>query len=584
MINSLLANRYRIVREIASGGMGTVYEAFQEDLRRRVVVKVVRADAGSAEDFERLRREANAAASLNHPHIAQVLDFVAQPGTAPFVVMELLEGHTLSGILSYERRLEPQRALRLINQVLSALDAAHRIHIVHRDIKPSNLFVTRSATLGEIVKILDFGIAKSLDANTPALTAQGTAIGTLQYMSPEQFRGLSVDGRADIFSAGLVLYELLSGLRGYASASDPFSLSRMVHRGVVPPLHSVAPAIHPMLADIVMRALAPDPNQRFRSARDMQDALLAFEGTARTSLQPSPPTTRSESAPTGSALNLTASAPHSTASSGRRWIAPLALLVVGLVAFAAGIFGVLHFAGRAPAVGPTSSADANGVTPAMSLAPSVPTVALGASCNASTDAGVAAGMVCLDPAKVWACAPGFSTCQSAARCSDLKSDMSNCGTCGKVCSSQQSCAAGKCVSKVALARTPATAGGSMPDAGRRFVAIGRPCAGEADATSGNFYCDPKSLKWTCARDTVLCGETCSPVAYCNSCGGPGISCRDNEACSKRADGTLACAPCGPAQGLCRGARCWPLLSPQDCGRCGNTCAQGSACVGGVCTP
>jgi serine/threonine-protein kinase len=170
-IGTLLSGRYRLVRRIASGGMGTIFEATQEGLGRKVAIKVVRPELVSKAGLTRLAREARAAATLTHPHIATVYDFIDTPGEAPFLVLELLEGETLRALLRREGALEATRAVRLTTQILSALAAAHDAGIIHRDIKPANVFVTRSPTLGEVAKILDFGVAKVLESEA-ALTTE----------------------------------------------------------------------------------------------------------------------------------------------------------------------------------------------------------------------------------------------------------------------------------------------------------------------------------------------------------------------------------------------------------------------------
>ena len=182
-------HRYRIEEPLGSGGMGAVFKGVHVELGRPVAVKLLRPAPGTELDGSRLarfEREARAAGALGHPHIIAVTDFQTDPSEQPFIVMELLQGESLDQALENHIQLPVERVVRIFVQVLSALDAAHATGIVHRDIKPGNIFLCDSATGGDLVKVLDFGVAKLTQSNEPGLTRTGMVVGTLRYMAPEQ--------------------------------------------------------------------------------------------------------------------------------------------------------------------------------------------------------------------------------------------------------------------------------------------------------------------------------------------------------------------------------------------------------------
>ena len=208
----LLAGRYRLERRVGRGGMGTVYEAIDTALGRRVAAKLIREDGlERAEATERFRREARAAAAFAHPNVVTVHDF-GVAGGRPFLVMELLEGRSLRDELRLATRLAPSRTVEILCGVCAAVEAAHRRELVHRDLKPENIFLARGET-GEVVKVLDFGVAKLLAPGSvsSAETATGALVGTLRYMSPEQLRGGAVQPSWDLWALAVVAYEMLTG-------------------------------------------------------------------------------------------------------------------------------------------------------------------------------------------------------------------------------------------------------------------------------------------------------------------------------------------------------------------------------------
>jgi eukaryotic-like serine/threonine-protein kinase len=261
--------RYRVTRLIGTGGMGRVYEVEHQELGKRFVLKALLRELSRREDLVmRLRNEWRALARLEHPNIVGVTDAGNSDNGVPFYVMERLEGETLSALLHRQRRLLPQQALTITAGILSGLHAAHQIGVVHRDVKPPNIFVTTAGA----IKVLDFGIAKIKDANG-VITARGIAVGTPRYMSPEQAQGSPVDARSDIYSTGLMLFEMLSGVGPFDDAKDHNELL-LAHLGQPAPLLSSICVVAPELDAMVAAMLAKDPRERPGSAHQVALALL----------------------------------------------------------------------------------------------------------------------------------------------------------------------------------------------------------------------------------------------------------------------------------------------------------------------
>ncbi|HEY1954132.1 MAG TPA: protein kinase [Polyangiaceae bacterium] len=277
LTGQVLAGKYRVGARLGGGGMGEVYEAVQEGLGRRVAIKVMSGPmASDPQLLERFQREARAVAALGHPHIVQVTDFQDNPGEPPFLVMERLIGESLGELLERQPMVEPMRACRIAEQTLSALSAAHETGLVHRDVKPDNIFLCKSDTGSEIVKLLDFGVAKAMEETQHGkLTSTGAIVGTLVYMAPEQARGEAIDARADVYALGACLYHMLGGQPPF-NAPNAARLLSMVCSEPVPALGALRPDLDPNLVAIVMRAMAHYAQQRYPSARAMMSALGAF--------------------------------------------------------------------------------------------------------------------------------------------------------------------------------------------------------------------------------------------------------------------------------------------------------------------
>jgi eukaryotic-like serine/threonine-protein kinase len=273
---TVLAGRYRVGRVLGAGGMGTVYEGRREDLADMpVAIKVLHASLCQRKDLVlRFRREAEIVAALDHPNIVRVLDFVAPPDGGPaFLVMELLRGRTLARVIEEDAPLSEQRVAKIASQVLSALASAHRVEVVHRDLKPENLLLTTVATLNDLVKLLDFGVAKLVSVpHDQRLTQTGHYLGTPAYMAPEYTRGEEATTKGDLYALGCVMYEALTGELPFGGPNYHAVLQAIQH-AEPRPLRSVRPDVSDEFAQIVARAMAKDPSSRFESASAMADAL-----------------------------------------------------------------------------------------------------------------------------------------------------------------------------------------------------------------------------------------------------------------------------------------------------------------------
>jgi eukaryotic-like serine/threonine-protein kinase len=281
--HELVGGRYELSGLLGRGGMAEVRAGHDTRLGRRVAVKRLRTDLASDPTFQaRFRREAQSAASLNHPAIVAVYDTGEEPSPdgsdqmVPYIVMEYVEGRTLREILREGRRILPERAMEITAGVLAALDYSHRAGIIHRDIKPANVMLTPSGD----VKVMDFGIARAIADSSATMTQTAAVVGTAQYLSPEQARGEQVDARSDIYSTGCLFYELLTGRPPFVGDSPVAVAYQHVREEPAPP-SSVDPEIPPELDAIAGKALTKSTTERYQSAAEMRaDLERALAGQA----------------------------------------------------------------------------------------------------------------------------------------------------------------------------------------------------------------------------------------------------------------------------------------------------------------
>ncbi|MFV2000838.1 MAG: Stk1 family PASTA domain-containing Ser/Thr kinase, partial [Acidimicrobiia bacterium] len=272
MEDRVLSDRYRIVKHLARGGMADVFEAEDTLLNRSVAVKILHANFASDDAFvARFRREAQAAANLSHPNIVAIYDWGKDSGTY-FMVMELINGRTLRQIVKTEGALMPRRAAEIASETAAALSIAHQHGVYHRDVKPGNIMITKDGA----VKVTDFGIARALD-DSEELTRTGAVIGTATYFSPEQAQGLPADDRSDVYSLGIVLYEMLTGKPPFTGES-PVAVAYQHVSEAAPSIADISPDAPLEIAAITEHAMRKDPADRYQSADAFRDDLLRYLG------------------------------------------------------------------------------------------------------------------------------------------------------------------------------------------------------------------------------------------------------------------------------------------------------------------
>src|SRR6266566_110989 len=270
--------RYEIAGEIGRGSMGVVYEGFDPLINRRVAIKTMRTEGLSDREYQdykaRFQSEAQSAGALAHPNIVTIHDFGEDHGVL-YLAMEFLDGISLRQLLDEKGTLPIQSIIPIFQQASSALDYAHSHQIVHRDIKPANIMILESG----LVKVTDFGIAKVL-SNEAGMTLSGQILGTPTYMSPEQVKGQPVDGRSDIFSLGVILYELVTGQKPFDGQNVTTVMYKIINEPPVSPLEA-GTVIHPGFAHAIGKALAKDPDRRYQTCRELADDLTNYGQVGR---------------------------------------------------------------------------------------------------------------------------------------------------------------------------------------------------------------------------------------------------------------------------------------------------------------
>jgi serine/threonine-protein kinase len=290
LVNTVVADRYRLLSMLGEGGMGAVYKAEHIRMGKALALKVLRGDfAGEARSVSLFRAEAQIVSRLSHPHTIAVFDFGELDRTEGFyLAMEYVPGRDLAAVLQEAERLPEARVIDIGQQILGSLAEAHDAGIVHRDIKPGNVMLMRTRSGEDFVKVLDFGIATLRDEPAAATTTSvGAIIGTPSYLSPEQARGTEVDTRSDLYSVGALLYELTAGRPPFHGMSPVAVVSAHLH-DPPPALRTVAPGVSEGLAAVIHRALEKKVDRRWGSADEMRGALLQL-GTPRAPTGPITP-------------------------------------------------------------------------------------------------------------------------------------------------------------------------------------------------------------------------------------------------------------------------------------------------------
>ncbi len=278
LVGQVIAERYHILSKLGEGGMGRVYLAEHVRMGRRCAVKVMNPSLlYDPDSVSRFNREAANASGISHPNVVAIYDF-GESNDVVYLAMEYVEGESLAGLLERERALSESRAADIARQVADGLSAAHELGIVHRDLKPDNVMLSRSRSGRDIVKVVDFGIAKATRGGRQTVTRTGYVVGTPAYMSPEQILGDALDPRSDVYSLGCILYEMLTGGRAFADASGEVSIRQRLTEPPPRP-RQLKHGLSARLDGIVTKAMARGPEQRFQTAAEFRDALAALPVT-----------------------------------------------------------------------------------------------------------------------------------------------------------------------------------------------------------------------------------------------------------------------------------------------------------------
>ncbi|MGB0645884.1 MAG: serine/threonine protein kinase [Bradymonadia bacterium] len=325
MTGQVLGGRYELIEVLGEGGMGVVYRARQTSMDRDVAVKVLSSNfSQNPQMIRRFEKEARVVSKLSHPNTVSVFDY-GQSNDVLFLVMELLEGQTLKAFIKENRPLSPPLAVHLITQIIRSLHQAHQVGIVHRDIKPANVFILNENQTRPFAKVLDFGVAKLTQASAEeTVTQAGGIIGTPKYMAPEQAQDMQTDHRCDLYSVGILLFEMLAGHAPY-DGENPLRIMMDHAQAPVPDLPQPLSETtnYGQLPAIVHRCLQKDPRQRFESAEALLNALDDWEKSSPKRVERPKPTRLSDERP----------APPRSVQRSRLWASALLLITVSLFIF-----------------------------------------------------------------------------------------------------------------------------------------------------------------------------------------------------------------------------------------------------------
>ena len=267
---SVIADRYEILKLLGEGGMGAVYKARDRELDRLVALKVIRAElAGHPTVLARFKQELILARKVTHRNVIRIFDLGVADGLR-FITMEFVEGRDLSSCLEGQTKFAPKEAVKILRQVCSALEVAHSEGVIHRDLKPQNIMIEESGR----ACVMDFGLARSVE--TTGLTQVGAVLGTPAYMSPEQAKGIPADERSDLFSLGIIAYQMLTGVVPFKAETVLASMLLRTQGPPAPPVQ-LDPVIPQQLSDIVMKCLAADPSNRYQTAAELNKDLRDWE-------------------------------------------------------------------------------------------------------------------------------------------------------------------------------------------------------------------------------------------------------------------------------------------------------------------
>lgn len=381
-VGAVLDGKYRLDSFLSQGGMGAVYKATHVMLGKTIAVKLINPELVTSSDIvRRFQREARAATALNHPNIVSVYDLGQTADGTLYIAMEYVDGPSLKDVIERGHGVAPARAINLLRQVAAALSRAHRAGIIHRDLKPHNIMLSKSDDGRELVKLVDFGIAKTFDEKTK-LTSTGFPIGTPHYMPPEQASGGEVDARSDLYSVGIILYEMLTGVVPFDDTSTPAILIKQVKEVPTPPSVRTPGVIPPALDEIALRLLQKNPADRFQTAEELgaalDEAAVAIVAPDVTVPMPRPSGIPSQRTPVQrvSAVDPTVAAPGRTPAAPPvpAAAAPAAAAITAAASTPAAAVTAPGAAGAATAAAPIA-ASATAVAPVLPSAPPGPATA-----------------------------------------------------------------------------------------------------------------------------------------------------------------------------------------------------------------